>query len=67
MSANFTDQIFGVLADGKEVHLYTVSYGNLTFSATNSGACLTSLIVPDKNNRKRRYYRWSCNFTRIYF
>ena len=52
MSVNFTDQIFGVLADGKEVHLYTVSHGNLTFSATNYGACLTSLIVPDKNNRK---------------
>ena len=46
MNAIFTDKIFGVLADGNEVHLYTVSYGNLTFSATNYGACLTSLIVP---------------------
>ena len=32
--------------------MYTISYGNLTFSATNYGACLTSLIVPDKNNNK---------------
>lgn len=52
MNMQITDQIFGVLADGKEVHLYTISYGNLTFSATNYGACLTSLIVPDKNNIK---------------
>ncbi len=52
MNMQITDQIFGVLADGKEVHLYTISYGNLTFSATNYGACLTSLIVPDKNNQR---------------
>ena len=52
MNMQIKDQIFGVLADGKEVHLYTISYGNLTFSATNYGACLTSLIVPDKNNNK---------------
>ena len=46
------DQIFGVLADGQEVHLYTITHGNITFSATNYGACLTSLIVPDKNKQK---------------
>lgn len=52
MNMQIKDQIFGVLADGNEAHLYTITNGNLTFSATNYGACLTSLIVPDKNNNK---------------
>ena len=52
MNMQIKDQIFGVLADGNEARLYTITNGNLTFSATNYGACLTSLIVPDKNNNK---------------
>ncbi len=52
MNMQIKDRIFGVLADGNEAHLYTITNGNLTFSATNYGACLTSLIVPDKNNNK---------------
>lgn len=53
MNMQINDQIFGVLADGQEVHLYTITHGNITFSATNYGACLTSLIVPDKNKQKK--------------
>ena len=52
MNTKITEKTFGVLADGQDVNLYTISHGNLTFSATNYGACLTSLIVPDKNNQK---------------
>ena len=52
MNTKITEKTFGVLADGQDVNLYTISHGNLTFSATNYGACLTSLIVPDKNNKK---------------
>lgn len=37
---------FGVLSDGTKVNLYTVSNGELTFSASDYGATLTSIIVP---------------------
>lgn len=39
---------FGLLADGSKVYLYTVSNGQVKFSATNYGCVITSLIVPSK-------------------
>lgn len=43
---------FGVLSDGTKVNLYTVSNGELTFSASDYGATLTSIIVPSKKHGK---------------
>jgi aldose 1-epimerase len=42
---------FGVLSDGREVSLYTVSNGQMSFSATDYGCTLTSIILPAKNNQ----------------
>lgn len=49
---NINEQIFGVMADGKCVKIYTISNENCSFSAIDYGCCLTSLIVPDKNGNK---------------
>lgn len=40
---------FGVLPDGSEAFLYTISGGGLTATVTDYGAHLVSLLVPDKN------------------
>ena len=40
---------FGLLSDGSKVYLYTVSNGQVEFSATNYGCVITSLIVPSKD------------------
>ncbi len=44
-------QKFGVLADGTKVHLYTVSNGRMSFSCTDYGCTLTSIIVEGKKRR----------------
>lgn len=41
---------FGVLSDGTKVSLYTVTNGNVSFSVTDYGAVLTSVIVPSKKH-----------------
>lgn len=43
---------FAILSNGKKVHLFTVSNGDITFSVTDFGATLTSLIVPSKTGKK---------------
>lgn len=45
-------QKFGVLSDGTKVHLYTVKNGKTTFSCTDYGCTLTSVILSDKNGKK---------------
>ena len=43
-------QKWGVLADGTKVHLYTVSNDYMSFSCTDYGCTITSIVAPDKNN-----------------
>jgi len=38
-------QKWGVLCDGTKVHLYTVSNGNMSFSCTDYGCTITSIIL----------------------
>ena len=40
---------FGILPDGREAFLYTITGGGLTATVTDFGAHLVSLLVPDKN------------------
>ena len=40
---------FGFLPDGKETFLYTISCGGITAAATDYGATLVRLLVPDAN------------------
>lgn len=42
---------FGILKDGREAFLYTLSNNNIQCSITNYGACITSLKVKDKNGK----------------
>lgn len=35
--------------DGKDVNLYTLSYGDLTVDITNYGGIITRILVPDRN------------------
>jgi aldose 1-epimerase len=39
---------FGLLSDGKKVHLYTLKAGELTLSISTLGATWTSLMVPSR-------------------
>jgi Galactose mutarotase and related enzymes len=40
---------FGVLSTGQKVSLFTVSNGAMSFSVTNYGCTITSIILPSKN------------------
>lgn len=40
---------FGILPDGREAAIYTISFGGLTAQVTDYGAALVRLWVPDKN------------------
>ncbi len=42
---------FGLLSDGTKINLYTVSNKNMSFSVTNYGCTLTSIIVPDRKGK----------------
>ncbi len=42
-------QKWGVLSDGSKVHLYTVSNNEMSFSCTDYGCTITSIVVKDKN------------------
>lgn len=42
-------KFFGLLPDGTQANLYTISCGGLTASVTDYGAHLVSLLVPDRN------------------
>lgn len=41
-------EIFGVLSDGKVASLYTISNGKMSFSVTDYGCILTSILLPDE-------------------
>ena len=43
---------FGVLYDGNKIDLYTVSNGQMSFSATNFGCTLTNIILPAAGGKK---------------
>lgn len=42
---------FGTLSDGREVSLYTVSNGSMSFSASDYGCTLTSINLPTKTGK----------------
>ena len=43
---------FGLLADGTKIHLYTISNGKMSVSVTDYGCIITSIVVPDKVQKK---------------
>jgi len=45
-------QKWGILADGTKVHLYTVSNGNMSFSCTDYGCTITSIVLNGANGKK---------------
>ena len=47
-----TKNKFGVLSDGTKVNLWTVSNGRMSFSATDYGCTLTSIVVNNEKGRK---------------
>ena len=44
-------QKFGVLCDGTKVHLYTVSNNRMSFSCTDYGCTLTSIVLTGKKGK----------------
>ena len=47
-----TKQKFGTLCDGTKVNLYTVKNDNMSFSCTEYGATLTSIVLNNKDGSK---------------
>jgi aldose 1-epimerase len=45
-------ELFGVLANGKRVYLYTLKAGDMQLSLTSFGATWTSLLVPSRKGKK---------------
>jgi aldose 1-epimerase len=43
---------FGMLSNGRKVHLYTLKAGDLSLSVSTLGAAWTSLVVPSRKNIK---------------
>ena len=43
--------LFGVLSNGKEVYVYTISNGKMSFSVTDFGCTITSILLPKKGNQ----------------
>lgn len=50
-SLKFTEKVFGTLCDGTECKLFTISNGTMSFSCTDYGCTLTSIIIPSKNKK----------------
>jgi aldose 1-epimerase len=46
-----TKKTFGILSNGKKVHIFTLKAGDISFSVTNLGATWTSLVVPSRSGR----------------
>jgi len=46
------EHFFGTFSDGKEAHLFTVSNRDMSFSVTDYGCLVTSIILPSKNGQK---------------
>lgn len=49
---NIKKRKFGLLADGSKVFLYTVSNGGMSFSVTNYGCVITSIVLPSCDGRR---------------
>ncbi len=49
---NVTKNKWGILCDGTKVNLWTVSNDKMSFSVTDYGCTLTSIVVNDKNGKK---------------
>lgn len=47
-----TKKTFGMLCDGTEVNLFTVKNDNMSFSATDYGCTLTSIVLNNKDGSK---------------
>lgn len=47
-----TKQKFGVLSDGTKVNLFTVKNDNMSFSCTDYGCTLTSIVLKNKDGSK---------------
>ncbi|QTQ14094.1 galactose mutarotase [Treponema parvum] len=45
-------EVFGTLSDGNVASLYTVSNGKMSFSATDYGCIITSILLPDPRSGK---------------
>ncbi|MCI5523894.1 MAG: galactose mutarotase [Spirochaetales bacterium] len=45
----FKKSRYGTLSDGTKVHLFTISNGKMSFSATDFGCTITSILLPNKN------------------
>lgn len=48
----FFNETFGVLSDGTKVNLYTINNGNMSFSCSDYGATLTSIVLFNKDGTK---------------
>ena len=66
-------QKIAVLPDGKKIHLFTINNGEMSFSATDYGCTITSIVLPSKSGQKddivlgfpsiESYMRnWNCFF-----
>ena len=42
---------YGLLSDGSKVHLYTVSNGRMSFSVSDYGCTITSILLPSNNGK----------------
>ena len=45
-------QKIAVLPDGKKIHLFTIKNGEMSFSATDYGCTVTSIVLPSKSGKK---------------
>jgi aldose 1-epimerase len=45
-------QLFGILPDGREAHIFTLSNNNITIKITNYGAIITEIEIPDNKGEK---------------
>ena len=45
-------QKFGMLSDGTKIHLYTVSNNDMSFSCTDYGCTITSVVLQNENGTK---------------
>ncbi len=48
------EQRFGTLSNGEKVYLYTISNDTMSFSVTNYGCIITSIIVPSSTDSDRK-------------
>ncbi|HEY9114728.1 MAG TPA: aldose epimerase family protein [Bacteroidales bacterium] len=48
---NISDKLFGILPDGREAHIFTLSNKNgVQISITNFGGIIQSILLPDRKN-----------------